>query len=291
MSSTVYLNGSFIPKSEAVVSVDDRGFLFGDGIYEVSPAYEGRFFRFDRHLARMRRGLDTLGIRYELDDLLGIHERLLAENGLTDEKVSYIYVQVTRGVAPRTHAYPKSPVEPTVYAYANAYHRPERDRWEQGFEAVTVPDRRWSRVDLKTIALLPNCMAQQVAAEAGVADALLVRDGIALEGAHNNFFAVVDGTVVTHPTSNVILPGVTREYILELCEELGLPVELRPLMIEELWTADEAFFTGTTTEVRPTVRVDGRPIGDGEVGPIARLLFDAFLDGVGQVAAGAGSAV
>lgn len=286
--STVYLNGEYLPHDEARVSVDDRGFLFADGVYEVSPAYRGAFFRMDGHLERMRRGLRELRIDFDPSDLPAMHLRLLAENGLEDEEVSIVYVQVTRGVAPRTHAFPTGTVEPTVYAFAKPYRRPAPDAWGKGFEAVTYPDRRWARVDIKTIALLPNVLAQQAAADAGVADALLVRDGIALEGAHNNFFAVFDGTVVTHPASNVILHGITRDYVLELCRETETPVEERPIQLEELADADEAFFTGTTTEVRPCVKIDGRPVGDGRVGPVARRLFDAFLEGVGRETAGAG---
>ncbi|MBW3535535.1 MAG: aminotransferase class IV [Gemmatimonadetes bacterium] len=286
--STVYLNGEYLPKDEATVPVDDRGFLFADGVYEVTPAYRGAFFRMDGHLERMRRGLGELRIDFDPSGLPDMHRRLLAENGLEDEEVSIVYVQVTRGVAPRTHAFPTGRVEPTVYAFAKEYRRPARDAWEKGFEAVTHPDRRWARVDIKTIALLPNVLAQQAAAEAGVADALLVRDGMALEGAHNNFFAVFDGVVVTHPASNVILGGITRDYVLDLCGETGTPVEERPIHVEELAHAEEAFFTGTTTEIRPCVRIDGRPVGEGRVGPVARRLFQAFLEGVGREAAGAG---
>lgn len=284
--SIVYLNGDWIDASEARISVEDRGFLLSDGVYEVTPAYRGRFFLFDRHLDRLRSGLATLRIEMEVDGLAEIHDRLLADNELADDEVSYVYLQVTRGVAPRTHAFPKTPVPPTVYAFARPYRRPDRTVWEQGFEAVTVPDRRWARVDVKTIALLPNVLAQQAAVDAGVSDAILVRDGIALEGAHNNFFAVFGRTVVTHPRSNVILPGITREYVIEMARELGFEVDERPIQVEELARADEAFFTGTTTEVRPTVRIDGRPVGSGEVGPVARRLFDAFLERVERHAAG-----
>jgi D-alanine transaminase len=279
--STVYLNGEFLPRSEARVSVDDRGFLFADSVYEVSAAYRGEFFRIERHLARLARSLRELRIDFDTATLIPIHRRLLVENGLSDASAAYVYVQVTRGVAPRTHAFPTEPVAPTVYAYATRFDRPGAERWGEGFEAVTVPDRRWARVDVKTTALLPNCMAQQTAAEAGVQDAILVKDGIALEGAHNNFWAVIDGIVVTHPVTNVILPGIMREYVLELCSELGLSLELRPIFIEELAGAEEAFMTGTTTEVRPLVRIDGRPVGDGRVGPVTRRLYEAFLDGVG----------
>lgn len=290
---TVYLNGEYVPKDEARVSVDDRGFLFGDGVYEVTPAYGGRFFLLDRHLDRMRRGLRELRIDFDPAELPEMHARLLEANDLADREVSVVYVQITRGVAPRTHAFPSgehAATPPAVYAFAKEYVRPSAERWDRGFRAVTVPDRRWARVDIKTINLLPNVLAQQAAVDAGVEDALLIKDGIALEGSHNNFFAVVDGTVVTHPATNVILPGITRGLILELCGELELPVEVRPLQVEELWDADEAFFTGTTTEVRPTVEVDGRTIGDGVPGPATRRLSDAFLERTERVARGMESA-
>lgn len=281
--STVYLDGEYLPEDEARVSVNDRGFLFGDGVYEVTPAYRGNFFRLDRHMKRMRHGLDALRIDYGLDELPEIHRRLLDENGLADADVSTVYIQVTRGVAPRTHHFPPDPVPPTVYAFAGAYHRPSRERWSRGYRAVTVPDRRWSRVDIKAIALLPNVLAQQAAVEAGVKDAVLVKDGVALEGSHNNLFFVFGDTVVTHPASHEILHGITREFVLELAADEGFDVEERAVPVEEMFEADEVFFTGTTTEVRPCVEIDGRPVGDGSVGPVSRALFDAFLAGVERV--------
>ena len=275
MSSTpatpvVYLNGRFIPKSEARVPVDDRGFLFGDGIYEVTPAYGGVLFQFDRHLDRMQRGLTALRIEYDTSRLEAIHHDLLGENGLADAPISYVYIQITRGAAPRTHAFPSPPVEPTVYAFANPYRRPDRERWVKGFRAITIPDQR-----------LPNVMAQQAAVDAGVEDSIYVRDGMAMEGAHNNLFAVFGGVVTTAPKSNYILHGVTRDVVLELASELGLDVSERSIPLSELYQADEMFFTGTTTEVRPTVEIDGRPVGDGTVGPITSRLFEAFLAKVG----------
>lgn len=282
--STVYLNGEFVPKDEARVPVDDRGFLFGDGVYEVTPAYGGSFFRLDRHLERIARGLRELRIDYDPAALRPVHHRLLEENELGGDDVATVYVQVTRGVAPRTHHFPPEPVEPTVYAFAGQYHRPSLERWEEGYRAITVPDRRWRRVDIKSIALLPNVLAQQAAVDAGVKDALLVRDGVALEGSHNNVFFVFDGTAVTHPATNEILHGVTREFVLELAREEGIPVEERAVQVEEVYGADEVFFTGTTTEVRPCVEVDGRSIGDGAVGPVSRRLFEAFIDGVAEAA-------
>ena len=280
--SVVYLNGEFLRADEARISVNDRGFLFGDGVYEVTPAYHGRLFRWAQHLTRMRKGLAALGIDYDAAALEAVKKGLLARNGLDDVPVAYVYVQVTRGIAPRTHAFPNPPVPPSVYGFANQYVRASREVWERGYRAITVPDQRWPLAEIKAIALLPNCLAQQAAVDAGVSDAIFVRDGIALEGSHNNLFAVFDGVVTTAPKSNYILHGVTRDLMIELAGELGLPVEERAIPLAELYRADEVFFTGTTTEVRPSVEVDGRRIGDGKVGPVARGLFDAFLEATGS---------
>ena len=276
--STVFLNGEFLPESEARLSVNDRGFLFGDGIYEVTPAYRGSLFRFAQPRKRMLKGLCELRLDYDTGGLEELHDRLLADNDLTDAETAYVYIQISRGVAPRTHAFPKEPVPPTVYAFARTFGRPSPERFEQGFRAITVPDRRWARVDVKTINLLPNCLAQQAAVDAGVEDAIFVKDGIAMEGAHNNLFAVFDGVVTTHPATNEILHGITREFVLELAEGMGMPVDERAMTIEEFARADEVFFTGTTVEVRPTIEVDGRPVGDGRVGPVARALREAFTE-------------
>ncbi|MGD8319265.1 MAG: D-amino acid aminotransferase [Gemmatimonadota bacterium] len=290
--STVYLNGEYLPGGEAKISVDDRGFLFADGVYEVASFYEGVPFYMDRHLARLRRGLAWMRIDFDVEVLEDVTRQLLARNAVDAAPTSLVYYQVTRGVAPRSHPFPKEPVPPTVYAFAKAWQRPTAQEWERGFKAVTVPDRRWARVDIKSIALLPNVMAYQAAVDAGATDAVQVRDGIALEGAHNNFFAVLDGTVVTHPATNVILPGITRGVVLELARENGIPVEERPIHVEELSGADELFFTGTTSEVRPTVELDGKPVGDGTVGPVVRTLALAYDKRVEKVkeAARAGSA-
>lgn len=281
--STVYLNGEYIPKDEAKISVDDRGFLFSDGVYEVTPFYEGVPFYMERHLARLRRGLDWMRIDYDVDQLEEIHRQLLVRNGIDGAETSIVYLQITRGVAPRSHPFPTTPVPPTVYLFAKEWKRPSEEVWNQGFKAVTVSDRRWARVDIKTISLLPNVLAYQAAVDAGVHDVVQVKDGIALEGAHNNLFGVFDGTVVTHPATNVILPGISRGVVIDLARENGIHVEERPILVEELSQADELFYTGTTSEVRPTVELDGKPVGDGKVGPVARALSRAFMKRVQQV--------
>jgi D-alanine transaminase len=281
--STVYLNGRFVPKAEAFVSVDDRGFLLSDGVYEVIPFYEGVPFYLDRHLARLRRSLAAVRIDFDVAGLDGVLRHLLAVNALERAERSLAYVQITRGAAPRTHYFPERPVPPTVYAYVNAWSRPADAAWSRGFTAITVPDQRWHRVDIKTIGLLPNALAFQAARDAGADDCIFVRDGIAIEGAHQNFWGVFDGKAVTHPETNLILAGITRGVVLELARARGIPCEERPILAEELRRAEELFFTGTTGEVRPCVRVDGVPVGDGRVGPVTRALSDAFLAHVQEV--------
>jgi D-alanine transaminase len=276
--STVYLNGRFVPKSEAAVSVEDRGFLLADGIYEVVPFYEGVPFYLDRHVARLRYSLDAVRIDYDTTDIDHVIRRLVSENALEREERSLVYLQVTRGAAPRTHWFPEPAVAPTVYGYAKAWTRPADVAWNRGFTAITVPDRRWARVDIKTTNLLPNVLAFQAAREAGVDDAILVRDGIAIEGAHQNFWAVIGGSVVTHPATNLILAGITRGVVLELARAAGTPVAERAIQVEEIGVAEELFFTGATGEVRPCVQVDGQAVGDGRVGPVTRALSKAFLE-------------
>ncbi len=284
--STVYLNGEYIPKEKAFVSVDDRGFLFGDGIYEVTAAYRGKLFRFPRHLARMNRGLGALRIGFDPSGVEEIHKRLLAENQFLASPVSYVYLEITRGVAKRTHKFPDPAPVPTVYMFAGEYTRPPRERWEQGFKSVTVNDVRWARRDLKTIQLLPNILAAQAPVDHGVDEIVFVHEGMAIEGSHNNFFTVFGQTIVTHPLSNQVLPGITREVVLELAGKLGFPVQERSVTVEEMFNADEAFHSGTLSEVKPCIAVDGRPIGKGKVGPVTRALFDAFLAETDRVAAG-----
>ncbi|MCJ7629754.1 MAG: aminotransferase class IV [Longimicrobiales bacterium] len=280
--STVYLNGEYIPKEKAFISVDDRGFLFGDGIYEVTALYRGKMFRWDRHLARMKRGLAALRIGFDPSSLEDVHNRLIQENDLASAQVSYVYTEVTRGVAKRTHKFPPVPPTPTVYLFAGAYQRPAREEWEQGYRSVTVHDVRWARRDIKTIQLLANVLGAQAAADHGVDEIVFVNEGMAIEGSHNNLFMVFDGTLVTHPLSNQVLPGITREVVFDLAKKLGYEIQERPVPVAEMYHADEMFHSGTLSEVKPCVEVDGKTIGDGKVGPVARALFDAFLAETGS---------
>jgi len=274
---SVYFNGRYIPKQEVRVSPDDRAFLFADGVYEVIRTYEGRLFRLEEHLARFSRSLCELRISgVDAAGLADVAQELLDRNGLTDGAAK-IYLQVTRGAAERTHTFPVEPPPPTVYGAAARVHDCPEER-ENGFKAILVPDLRWARCDIKSLALLPNVLAAQQASEAGAEEAILVRDGAVTEGSHTNVCAVFDGELVTAPLSNYILPGITRQAVLELCGEVGVPVRLFPILTEQLKRADEIMIVGTTTEVGPVVQVDERRVGDGRPGPVARQLQEAFRE-------------
>ena len=274
MPDTVYFNGSYIPRDEVRISPDDRGFLFADGIYEVVRYYRGRPFGLKQHVERMRDGLSALRIRgVEPDRMPGIFDELIRRNGL-EAGDAVLYLQVTRGAAPRIHHFPDGPVEPTVFVAV----RPFASTVDPavGVSAITAPDHRWTRCDIKSVSLLPNCMAAQEAHERGAYEAVLVRDGVALEGTRTSFFAVVDGEVRTAPLSNYILPSVSRGIALELCREAGVPCAELPVLLEELHRAEELFLAGTTTEILPIVELDGRTVGDGKPGPVSLRLVDLF---------------
>ena len=277
----VYLNGEFLPHAEARVSIDDRGFLFADGVYEVIRVYGGRPYLLQEHLDRMAGGIQALEIPFDdFDRLRDVAFRLIEENGVDDE--GNIYIQVTRGAAPRKHAFPAADTPPTVYVSVKPARRHPDAYYEEGVDAITTPDTRWARCDIKSIALLPNVLANQKAHAAGAFEALFVRDGIVLEGSHSNVMAVVDGTLVTYPKCNYILAGITRDRILALAAGLGIPVREGAIPVDRLHGVDELFLTGTTTEVMPVVRVDGRPVGSGKPGVVTRRLMEAYRGEIGR---------
>ncbi len=278
----VYFNGRFMPKEEVKVSPDDRGFIFADGAYEVIRSYAGRLFKVEAHLKRLERSLRELQISGpDMADVRDAAERLIGENNLAEGDAT-IYVQVTRGVAARRHAFPDEETSPTVYVTASAF-KPSQKKWEEGVGVILVPDIRWARCDIKSLALLPNVLASQQAKESGAEEAVFVRDGVLTEGAHTNFGAVFDGQLVTAPRSNYILAGITREVVLDLCRELGIPVKEYPIFERELFEgeskgSDECMILGTTTEIMPVVRINDHPVGDGKPGPVTRKLQAAFRD-------------
>lgn len=273
----VYLNGEYVPSRDARVPVTDRGFLFADGVYEVVRIYGGVPFLMEPHLERFRSGLSALGIRWrDVDDIPEITGRLLRENGLEASDAT-VYMQITRGApARRTHAFPAADTPPTVYIAAQEHPRHPAGRFEDGVAAVTVSDTRWTRCDIKSVSLLPNVLANQHAHERGAFEALFVRDGVILEGSHSNLFGVRDGALITYPVCNYILPGITRALVLELARELGLPVREGPIREEWVEDLEELFLSGTTTEVMPIATLDGRPVGGGRPGAVARRLQEAY---------------
>lgn len=276
----VYFDGRYTPKSEVHVSPDDRGFLLGDGVYEVAAAYDGRFVALDRHLDRLRRSLEESRIDSSIaDPLETVFEELLERNGFAESGRTMVYLQVTRGVAPRTHAFPKSHPRPTVYAYAAPFPNP--GDMTSGVGAITRPDMRWSRCDIKSISLIANCMANQEAKENGAFEAILIRDGVALEGTHTSLFGVVRGEVRTAPLSNLILPGVTRELVIEAADSAGIEIRLHAMTEAEVETADELFLTGTTTEVVPVTTLNGKPVGTGSPGPLTTRMMSLYRELIG----------
>ncbi len=278
----VYLNGQFIPHEEAAISIEDRGFLFGDSLYEVMRSYRGFLFEKEAHLRRLQNGLNALRLQVEqFDDLIEIATRLLHENGLTEAEAT-VYFQMTRGVArPRKHAFPATPASPTVFVATNPL-QPNHLWAEKGIAVITVPDLRWGRCDLKTTNLLPNVLANQQAHEAGADEAIFVRDGIVVEASHSNVFALIDDVVTTHPKAPILLAGITRQVVLALCQKLELPFAERSFSLAELRHADEVFLTLTSSEVTPVVHIDQNEVGTGKPGSITRRLQEAFREHVQQ---------
>jgi D-alanine transaminase len=273
-----YLNGEFVPRSSATLSVDDRGFVFGDGVYEVWRVIAGQPFELDAHLARLQFGLGELRIAppdiVERDVFASVAKRLLAAASLETGEAT-IYLEITRGAAPRTHQFPIAATRPTVYAVANRFEPPEALR-ARGARAITTGDIRWLRCDIKTVQLLPNVLAKQAAADAGATEAILVRDGVVTEGSHTNVLAVGGGVIRTHPANNLILHGVTRQLVIDLARSMNLEVREAAFRRDELSAFDELFVVGTTTDVMPVVRIDDLTIGNGSPGPIAAQLHAAL---------------
>lgn len=275
----VYLNGAYCELNEATISPLDRGFLFGDGIYEVTRAVNGKPFRLDDHLARMDEGLAALKINLPNEiraQIPEIHFELLKKNGLETGQ-STIYLQISRGMAiPRAHAFPDPEVAPTVYLSAGAF-TPHTKLHESGISAITIGDVRWARCNLKTVNLLPNVMATNTAKEAGVGTALMVRDGVITESPNANVFGVKDGVLYTYPVSHYILNGITRKTVIDMASDLGFPVREIAIRDTEVNQLSELFVSGTTTDVQPIVTLDGNPIGDGKRGPVVKALQDELI--------------
>lgn len=274
-----YLNGQYMPQEKIFISPEDRGFLFADGIYEVIRSYGGRLFRAKAHLERLSHGASVLQFNQtDFSYLKAVCEKLLLDNRLTHGD-AVVYMQVTRGVAPRSHAFPPIETPLTVYATAKSFQSHLQDA-ETGIRAILVPDQRWARCDIKTIGLLANTLAHQRARISHATEGLFVRDGAVMEGTHSNVMAVFDGKIITPPKTNYMLAGITREFVLEFCEEISVPFSENPLYEADILNADELMIVGTTVEVTPVIAVNGENIGSGAPGPITRNLQKAFQEKV-----------
>ncbi len=281
-----YLNGQFLPLAEARISPLDRGFLYADGVYEVIPVYSRHPFRIDEHLRRLQHSLDGIRLSNPHGDAewRAIIRRLAADAGFEDQA---IYIQITRGADDKRDACFPPGVPPTVFAFTAPLVGPTAEQREQGVAAVTAPDIRWGRCDLKTVALLPNVLARQLAADAGCAETIMFRDGYLTEGSSTNVVAVRDGVILAPPQDHLILPGITCNVVLELAAAHRAPLEIRPVAEAEVRDADELWLTSSGKEVLGVVTLDGRPVGRGEhagkPGPVTRRMhawFRAFRDDV-----------
>jgi D-alanine transaminase len=277
MREMVHLNGELLPLEDAKIPVLDRGFIFGDGIYEVIPVYARTPLRMHEHLARMANGLAA--IRIANPHSATEWERIIADViAACEHEDQALYIQVTRGVARRDQAVPDPPPRPTVLVMAWQMSRPSADARENGVAVITQPDFRWLRCDIKSTSLLGNCMLRQAAADQGAIEAVLIRDGHVTEASTSNVFLVKDGRIATPPKDNLILPGITYDLVLELARARGLPIEVRPIAEAELATADELWLSSSTKEVLPVTRLDGRPVGNGRPGPMYARMFAIYQD-------------
>jgi len=276
MSETVFLNGEFMPLEQARIPVLDRGFIFGDGVYEVVPVYSRNPFRLPEHLARFKRSHDAIRLDYPMSDAEWtrlVHD-LIARNAADDQS---IYMQVTRGVAKRDHAFPKG-IKPTVFAMSSPLSTPSRDTVENGVAAVSAIDYRWQKCDVKSTSLLANCLLRQVAADAGAIEVVMFRDGHLTEGSSSNVFAVSGEKLLAPPKNNLVLPGITYDVVLELAESNRMPFEVRPIAEREVRNADEIWVTSSTKEVLAVTTLDGKAVGSGHPGPVFHRMHQLYQD-------------
>lgn len=275
----IYLNGSFMPLEEARIPVLDRGFIFGDGVYEVIPVYSRRPFRLAEHLKRLQHSLDGIKLKnpHSENEWTDILNELIRQSKHEDQ---YLYLHITRGVADRDHVFPDPPVPPTVFALSNPLITSSAEQLQQGINCITLADNRWLRCDIKSISLLPGVLLRQAAVETGCDEAILIRDDAFLtEGTSSNVFVVKNGILLAPPKDNLMLPGITYDVILELAATNNIPYEVRRITKEEVFDADELLLTSSTREVQAVTTLDGKPVGNGKPGTIfARLhpLYQTF---------------
>ena len=270
----IYLNGDFMPIEQAKISVLDRGFIFGDGVYEVIPVYSRRPFRLAEHLVRLQSSMDAIRLANphpasKWTELVG---KIIAGNPWEDQNV---YLQITRGAAKRDHAFPKG-LKPTVFVMASELVPPSAELVRSGAKAIVLPDYRWLRCDIKSTSLLGNCMLRTLAADEGCAEAILVRDGVLTEASASNVFIVKNGTVLTPPKSHLILPGITYDVVLEILRANAIAHEVRPVAESELRSAEEIWVTSSSREVLAITTLDGKPVGGGKPGPVGERVYALY---------------
>jgi len=272
-----YFNGKFLPKDEINISPDDRGFLFADGIYEVVRWYQGGFYDMDSHHQRMKRSLRELHIKWPGENTFpSIAGELIKINGL-EQETALVYLQVTRGVAPRAHNFPSSDVSPTTYAFAENFI-PDKSIIEKGINVMLKKEIRWERCDIKSISILPNTLSFQEAVEQGCQECVFIKDGLITEGTRSNIFFVINSTIFTHPESNQILSGITRKNVIRIARETGIDVNEVAVSENMIENISEAFLTGTGAEVTPVVKLGKWIVGDGCPGPVTRSLIKKLQD-------------
>ena len=278
VADPVYLNGQFLPLAEAGISPLDRGFLYGDGVYELVPVYSRKAFRLDEHLTRLQATLDGIKLANPFDPAgwRAVIEKLIAGAPWDDQS---IYLQVTRGADnKRDHAFPPASVAPTAFAFASPLVTTAPEVRAKGVAAITVGDQRWARCDLKVISLLANILARQQAVEAGCAEAILIRDGFMKEGAASNIFVVKNGVLRAPPKTQLMLPGITYDLVLELATCYGQPLKVAEISENELRDADEVWMTSSTKEILAITTLDGHPVGNGKPGPFGEQMFQWYQD-------------
>jgi D-alanine transaminase len=272
----IYLNGDFMPIEEARIPVLDRGFIFGDGVYEVIPVYSRKPFRLAEHLRRLQHSLDGIRLRnpHTVGEWAHLFEQIIAGNESNDQS---LYLHVTRGVARRDHAFPKG-VSPTVFIMSNPLLTPPAEWLETGVATITATDNRWLRCDIKAISLLPNVLLRQLAIDADAVETVLLRDGFMTEGAASNIFVVKDKVLLAPPKNHLMLPGITYDVILELAEARKIPYEVREVSEHEVRSADELLLTSSTKEILPITWLDGKPVGSGRPGELFAVLYGLYQE-------------
>jgi D-alanine transaminase len=272
----IYLNGDFMPIEEARIPVLDRGFIFGDGVYEVIPVYSRRPFRLAEHLRRLQHSLDGIRLRnpHTIGEWTYLFEQIIAGNESNDQS---LYLHVTRGVAKRDHAFPKA-TSPTVFIMSNPLLTPPDEWLETGVAAITANDNRWLRCDIKAISLLPNVLLRQMAVDASATETVLLREGFMTEGAASNIFVVKDDILLAPPKNHLMLPGITYDVVLELAAARKIPHEVREVSEFEVRSAQELLLTSSTKEILPITRLDGKPVGSGRPGAIFAVLYELYQE-------------